>query len=157
LIELAVRLPDRLRVEGGVTKSVLRQAMRGRVPAAVLDRRDKLGFAAPQRAWLTAGHAEVADILRGGQIVERGWVGQEEVERHLEDGLSGGRATEHLWRLFITEAWLRMQWPDESGTTGRSTWEAATAMGPADRPGGTATSVVAAAPSPSMSIPGEGA
>lgn len=127
LIELAVRLPDRLRVNGGVTKAVLRQAMRGRVPEAVLARRDKLGFATPQRAWLTSGRTEVEDLLRGGQVVQRGWVAPQEVERHMVEGLRGGRATEHLWRLFITEAWLRMQWPNETGMAGRSTWEAGAA------------------------------
>jgi asparagine synthase (glutamine-hydrolysing) len=157
LIELSVRLPDRLRVDGGVTKSVLRRAMRGRVPGAVLARRDKLGFAAPQRAWLTAGRAEVEDLLRGGQIVQRGWVAPNEVERHLEEGLNGGRATEHLWRLFITEAWLRMQWPNESGAAGRSTWEAGAALEPARPPAPDAIPDVAAMPPPSMSMPGEGA
>jgi asparagine synthase (glutamine-hydrolysing) len=157
LIEMAVRLPDRLRVDGGVTKAVLRTAMRGRVPGAVLARRDKLGFAAPQRAWLTAGRAEVEDLLRGGQIVQRGWVEPDEVERHLVEGLGGGRATEHLWRLFITEAWLRMQWPNESGEAGRSTWEAATAVEADRRSTADAMRDVAPVPSPSMSMPGEGA
>ncbi len=156
LIELAVRLPDRLRVDRGVTKAVLRQAMRGRVPGAVLDRRDKLGFAAPQRAWLTAGQAEVADILRGGQVVQRGWVASDEVERHLAEGLGGGRATEHLWRLFITEAWLRQQWPNETGAAGRSTWEAAAAAGPG-HDGAAVLRKVAAAPPPSVSLRSEGA
>jgi asparagine synthase (glutamine-hydrolysing) len=47
LIELAVRLPDRLRIDRGVTKVVLRRAMKGRLPEAIVARRDKLGFAAP--------------------------------------------------------------------------------------------------------------
>jgi len=34
------------------TKRILRDAMRGRVPAEILDRRDKLGFEAPDVAWL---------------------------------------------------------------------------------------------------------
>ena len=59
--------------------------------------------------------------------MQRGWVAPQEVERHMVEGLRGGRATEHLWRLFITEAWLRMQWPNETGMAGRSTWEAGAA------------------------------
>ena len=123
LIELAVRLPDRLRIDAGVTKSVLRRAIGHRLPHEVVDRRDKLGFAAPQRAWLTTGHDEVADLVRDGQLARRGWVTPVEVERVLAEGSAGGRRTEHLWRLFITEAWLRMLWPDASSIGGRSTWE----------------------------------
>jgi asparagine synthase (glutamine-hydrolysing) len=36
----------------GETKHVFRQAMRGIVPDAVLDRRDKIGFATPEQHWL---------------------------------------------------------------------------------------------------------
>ena len=38
----------------GETKSVFRAAMRGIVPDAILDRRDKIGFATPEKEWLVA-------------------------------------------------------------------------------------------------------
>ena len=37
----------------GQTKHIFRAAMRGIVPDAVLDRRDKIGFATPEADWLT--------------------------------------------------------------------------------------------------------
>ena len=40
--------------ERGVSKRVFRDAMRGLVPDLVLDRRDKIGFATPEREWLLA-------------------------------------------------------------------------------------------------------
>ncbi len=118
LVEMAVRLPDRLRIDRGVTKMVLRHAMMGRLPEAIAKRRDKLGFAAPQHAWLAGGLTELAALLRGGQIVARGWVNRTEIERILSTGLAGRRQTEQLWRLFITEAWLRTQWPDAGAAVG---------------------------------------
>jgi asparagine synthase (glutamine-hydrolysing) len=133
LVELAVRLPDRLRIDRGTTKVALRRAMKDRLPQAVNTRRDKLGFVAPQQAWLADGAAQVAGLLRGGQVVQRGWVAPGEVERVLARGLSGGRRTEHLWRLFITEAWLRMLWPDAGGPAGRATWAAGLAGEAGDR------------------------
>jgi asparagine synthase (glutamine-hydrolysing) len=36
----------------GTSKAVFRRAMRGIVPDAILDRRDKIGYAAPERRWL---------------------------------------------------------------------------------------------------------
>jgi asparagine synthase (glutamine-hydrolysing) len=44
----------------GETKSVFRAAMRGIVPDTILNRRDKIGFATPERHWLTvlAGRAQ---------------------------------------------------------------------------------------------------
>ena len=111
LVELAARLPDRLRVEAGTTKVILRRAMAGTVPDEVIDRRDKLGFAAPQQAWLRSGRASLAELLRRGLVVERGWVRSDEVDRLLADGLVARRAGDRLWRLAVAECWLRMWWP----------------------------------------------
>ena len=111
--------------------------MRGRLPEAIVARRDKPGSAAPQQAWLADGRTQVAALLRGGQLTQRGWVAPPEIERVLDKGLLGGRATEQLWRLFITEAWLRMLWPHAGGGAGRETWDAGLAA-EARRPRATA-------------------
>ena len=53
LAEFCIGLGDAHKTEGAETKAVLRTAMRGVVPGVVLDRTDKLGFATPERRWLT--------------------------------------------------------------------------------------------------------
>ena len=113
LVELAARLPDRLRVGGGTSKVILRRAMAGTVPDEVIDRRDKLGFVAPQQAWLRSGHAPLTELLHDGLVVERGWVRGDEVDRLLADGLVARRASDRLWRLAVAECWLRLWWPTE--------------------------------------------
>src|SRR5262249_27919379 len=45
------------------SKAVLRQAMRGLVPDAILDRRDKIGFATPDRLWAQALRPWVGGVL----------------------------------------------------------------------------------------------
>jgi asparagine synthase (glutamine-hydrolysing) len=50
--------------DDGTTKSVFRSAMRGIVPDAILDRRDKIGFATPERQWLGALQGWVETTLR---------------------------------------------------------------------------------------------
>jgi asparagine synthase (glutamine-hydrolysing) len=53
LAEYALSLPESYLVSPqGTTKSVLREALTGLVPADVLARRDKLGFATPESQWL---------------------------------------------------------------------------------------------------------
>ena len=52
LVEYAFRLPDKVKLHGGVSKLILRRTMRGIVPDMILDRRDKIGFATPERDWL---------------------------------------------------------------------------------------------------------
>ena len=52
LAEFCLSLPAGFLYRDGVRKAVLRDAVRGVVPATVLERRDKVGFETPQAAWL---------------------------------------------------------------------------------------------------------
>ena len=55
LAEFCLSLPPEFLVDRrGVTKKVFRAAMRGIVPDAILDRRDKIGFATPELSWQSA-------------------------------------------------------------------------------------------------------
>lgn len=54
LVNFLFSLPeDFLVADDGTSKAVFRQAMRGIVPDAILDRRDKIGFATPEKKWLS--------------------------------------------------------------------------------------------------------
>ncbi|MBX3099085.1 MAG: asparagine synthase (glutamine-hydrolyzing) [Salinibacterium sp.] len=54
LIQYSLGLPEHYLVDPqGTSKAVFRKAMRGIVPDAVLDRRDKVGFSTPQPEWLS--------------------------------------------------------------------------------------------------------
>lgn len=76
LAELAFRLPSSAKLHRGETKVLLRRAMAGRVPAAVLARQDKLGYQAPLLTWLrgplaawTAGRLEDAAAVLGPSLI----------------------------------------------------------------------------------------
>lgn len=69
LTEFVFSLPEEYIVApDGETKAVLRGAMRGIVPSAILDRRDKIGFATPEQHWLTTLDGWVKSVLRGAAI-----------------------------------------------------------------------------------------
>lgn len=55
IADLSLSFPENFLIaDSGETKSVFRRAMRGIVPDEVLERRDKIGFATPERNWLLA-------------------------------------------------------------------------------------------------------
>ena len=54
LIEFTLSLPDEFKTRDGVTKRILKSAMRAAMPAKVIDRTDKKGFATPEERWLRA-------------------------------------------------------------------------------------------------------
>jgi len=64
LVTFLRRLPEEYIVaRDGTSKAVFRAAMRGIVPDAILDRRDKLGFVTPERRWLHLLDSWVRSVL----------------------------------------------------------------------------------------------
>jgi len=62
LVELLLSLPETYLISPrGETKHIFRAAMRGIVPDAILDRRDKIGFETPEREWLLG----MGETIRG--------------------------------------------------------------------------------------------
>jgi len=102
--EFALSLPPHLVWRGGVTKRVLRDALRGLVPDEVLDRQEKVGYETPQARWFAseAGRAKVADILLHGPPA--GPQRRAEIERDLRGG--AWRDTDAIWRAVNVELWL---------------------------------------------------
>jgi asparagine synthase (glutamine-hydrolysing) len=64
LAEFVLSLPEEYLISpDGATKHVFREAMRGIVPDAIRDRRDKIGFATPEKKWLQELGPWVGDTL----------------------------------------------------------------------------------------------
>ena len=65
MADFLLTLPEEYLVAAnGETKHLLRRAMRGLVPPEVLDRRDKIGFATPEHAWLLQMAPQIRQWLR---------------------------------------------------------------------------------------------
>src|SRR5262249_6627274 len=72
LVELAARIPSRLRMRFGVTKYMFKQAVRGLLPDGIVDR-PKRGFAVPLARWFRGELAGFArDILLSRACRQRG-------------------------------------------------------------------------------------
>jgi asparagine synthase (glutamine-hydrolysing) len=108
LVDLALLLPDRLKVDPGTTKSVLRRAMRGLVADEVLERKDKMGFQPPQDAWLRAALPRLRPLARSSCAEEMGFVRAGGVGGILD--AFGARHLHHdqAWRVINLELWLRL-------------------------------------------------
>ena len=64
LTEFALSLPEEYLIsQQGETKAILRKAMRGIVPDNVLERRDKIGFATPEKEWLHLLAAQIREWI----------------------------------------------------------------------------------------------
>lgn len=55
LVNFVLSLPDNLKIKRAITKYILREVAYRYLPAKLVDRRDKLGFASPEKYWLSKG------------------------------------------------------------------------------------------------------
>src|ERR1041384_2250765 len=97
MIEMAARMPPRLKLHGLTRKYVLKRALEGVLPKEVIWRR-KAGFGAPIRSWLLGALRPLIDDLLSEETVKRcGIFRPDEVKRVIEANFSGreemGRAS----------------------------------------------------------------
>jgi asparagine synthase (glutamine-hydrolysing) len=108
LMEFAASLPPELKVRGREKKVILRSALRGWVPDAILDA-PKRGFRLPLGDWLRGELRGFArDVLLDKDTTGRGWFREEYVrellDRHdacIQDHSQG------IWTLLMFELWHR--------------------------------------------------
>jgi asparagine synthase (glutamine-hydrolysing) len=108
VIDFASTLPAHFKIRDGRRKHVLKQALRGLVPGAILDRR-KQGFGVPLDVWFRGRLTGMfADILGSARAKHRGYFQPAFVSRIVQEHLSGRRDhTLRLWQLLVLELWHR--------------------------------------------------
>jgi len=109
LVEHVVRMPVRFKVRGLTTKAVLREALRGRVPREILDRR-KLGFPVPFGRWARERFAPlIRSTVLGPRALARGMFAPQILERLVAEHEAGtANHTDRLWLLLNLEIWQRI-------------------------------------------------
>ena len=108
LVDFVFALEPRWKLDGAETKVLLRRACGDRMPAEVLARRRKIGFAPPIASWLR-GHLEAAirPLLLSRKARERALLDAVAVGRVL-DRLAGGDddVAELVFRWLSLEVWF---------------------------------------------------
>jgi asparagine synthase (glutamine-hydrolysing) len=108
LVELAAQIPMDMKLKGSVTKHILKQAARGLLPDAIIDR-PKHGFGVPLGAWLRRDLASARETLLSPEARGRGLLHLPVVERLLSEHADGKRDhSGRLWALLTLEWWHRL-------------------------------------------------
>lgn len=104
--EFVLTMPEHyLLSESGETKHIFRAAMRDIVPDSVLDRRDKVGFATPERAWLRS--LTLANKEWAAPALDVPFLRPGVLKRTVEATIDSSRSFNYeSWRLFNFCRWL---------------------------------------------------
>ncbi len=109
LVEFVLGLPEEFKISHGITKRVLRDAMRGVLPETIRNRMDKLGFVTPEEVWLKERSPDqFRKALKEAVDSSRG-VLNEDANLLLEKMISGDAPFNFLiWRLISFGTWMRV-------------------------------------------------
>jgi asparagine synthase (glutamine-hydrolysing) len=108
IVEFAARLPESFKIRGGTLKFLLKELMRDKLPASILNR-PKEGFDIPAHHWLrTTLKPLLMDNLNRNTVQRTGLFDWPEVESligsHMERRANLGY---HLWGLLVLFLWIQ--------------------------------------------------
>lgn len=97
-------------IRSGMTKSLMREALRGVVPEKIRMRRDKTGFGTPQDQWFR--DPGLQDLIRSAissdSLISRYYIEPAVAERIYRRYRNGGTGMEReLWKWISLESWYR--------------------------------------------------
>jgi len=107
LVEFTAKMPREMKLRGNTTKWILREAMKGILPAEILDR-PKMGFPVPVGNWFRGPFKHVVDeYVLGARALERGIFDAEFVKSLVAKHNAGENHDERIWSLVNFEIWQR--------------------------------------------------
>jgi asparagine synthase (glutamine-hydrolysing) len=107
VVELAWRLPPRMKIRNGEGKWLPRRLLERHVPRALFER-PKMGFGVPLDAWLRGSLRAWAEaLLDPARLRQQGLLRPEPVQRMWQEHISGRyNRQHHLWTILMFQAWL---------------------------------------------------
>jgi asparagine synthase (glutamine-hydrolysing) len=104
LVEFVAGLPAGYKINGGWTKWIARKAFEGKLPEAIVWRRDKMGFPTPERIWFAGELRPWAEgILKNSSFIEQ--VG---VRKNIAASYDALCRSNMLWKVLNLELWARV-------------------------------------------------
>ena len=115
LVEFSARMPRDMKLNDGTTKWVLREAMKGILPAEILNR-PKMGFPVPVGNWFRGEFKHIVDeYVLGQRAAARGIFDPAFVRSLVAEHNAGENHDERLWALVNFEIWQRRFFDLETG------------------------------------------
>jgi asparagine synthase (glutamine-hydrolysing) len=110
LVEKTLASNAELKIKNGMTKVILRDAMKDIMPENIRNRVDKVGFATPLNDWLREPIWQkiIYDVFKSKEFKERNIVNTEAAtELYRDHLLNKVNAAKEIWKVFHLELWFR--------------------------------------------------
>jgi len=110
LVEKTLALPPEKIIHEGMTKYILREAMKDIIPEKIRTRKDKIGFDTPQADWFRKPFFQkyILDILHSDSFRSRNLIVPEKAERIYKKHFNGKiDISKEIWKWIHLEIWFR--------------------------------------------------
>jgi len=109
LVEFLFATPSDQKIRTGMTKYILREAMKGIIPEFIRNRLDKIGFSTPQDVWFRSTLKDgIRDIFNSASFRQRPYFNWKAMNQIFEEHCLGNHDYSHeIWRSLNLELWLR--------------------------------------------------
>ncbi len=109
VVDFMSGVPPELKMRGTTRKYLMKQALRGLLPAHILNRK-KAGFGAPIRTWIVSDLKEmIDDLLCESNLKRRGFFQPQYVSRLIQENASGRHDYNYLIYILLSfELWCRV-------------------------------------------------
>jgi asparagine synthase (glutamine-hydrolysing) len=111
LVSFLYSLPEEFLIDDtGMGKRVFRLAMRGIVPEGILKRRDKIGFATPEKIWLINLRPWIEKVLKSDTANSLRAIRLEGFMREWENVFEGKKSFDwRIWRVINLVKWMEQK------------------------------------------------
>ena len=110
LVEHIISLPPEHKLKDGITKRVLRDALKGVLPEKIRNRTSKLGFAVPVELWIMKNPQMVRKELESALDSLESLFNKSKVLEWFDKNINNETALKNdfLWRLISAGRWVRL-------------------------------------------------
>lgn len=110
LVERVLATDKNMIIRNGMTKHLLRESMKGKIPEKIRMRRDKIGFGTPEKEWFRTNPWKelIFEILESESFARREIIDTELAisiyRKHLAGNLN---VSKEIWKWIYLELWFR--------------------------------------------------
>ena len=102
LIENTFSISGSYKMYNGITKSLLREAVKDYIPSAIYNRKDKMGYVTPNNKWLSEHKKEIAEII--GSLDDQ-YINKNKILKNLDKLTEGTTEKTILFKTLSYAVW----------------------------------------------------
>lgn len=108
LVEFSLNIPSEYKINQGLTKRILRQAVKNFVPFDVCNRADKMGFVTPEELWAIRDNPELIRLKLEDVVINSCNLINENIGNIFDEMIAGKRNYDfRVWRAISFSEWVK--------------------------------------------------